>query len=297
MATYQAQKKPGVGRNLSPSTGIPRKVPVDCAEIRQGFMTREVLSGPSLDEHLKVCRHCAELCNDSGALGRRLASVGSQAPGSTSLQLTATESLIERERGLRAFLRSRSTRVRWLLSLSLPALLLARELLGKRVPWRQLRQLSASRMIAGLLLLGLFGLVAHSALRPLPIQRRAARLRSALAVVAWCLPCVLWFAPEAQASADEFSGAFAWRSLTCFAYGSVFAAPACALLWAMDRGVRVPYRVWALAAASVALLANLILMLHCPITGRAHLVAGHFSIGLAWFAAVSSAEWCMRRAE
>jgi hypothetical protein len=267
---------------------------VDCTEIRQGFIAGEVPSGASVDEHLQVCEHCAELFDNSGALGRRLASIRSQAAGFTSLQLAETESLIERERGLRAFLRSRSTRVRWLLSLSVPALVLARELLRKRAHWRQL---SAPRMIGGLLLLGLFGLVAHSALRPLPIERRAARLRSALAVVAWCLPCVLWFAPEAQASADEFSGAFAWRSLTCFAYGSALAAPAFGLLWAMDRGVRVPYRVWALAAGSVALLANLILILHCPITGRAHLVAGHLSIGLAWFAAISAAEWSMRRAE
>jgi hypothetical protein len=257
-------------------------------------MTGEVLSGPSVDAHLKVCLHCAQLLSNSGALGRRLASVGSEATGSSSRQLAETESLIERERGLRAFLRSRSTRVRWLLTLSLPALLLARELLRKRVPWRQL---SAPRTIGGLFLLGLFGLVAHSALRPLPIERRAARLRSALAIFAWCLPCVLWFAPEAQASADDLSGAFAGPSLACFAYGSAFSAPSFALLWAMDRGVRVPYRVWALAAASVALLANLILMLHCPITSRAHLVTGHFSIGLAWFAAVSTAEWCMRRAE
>jgi hypothetical protein len=267
---------------------------VDCAEIRQGFMTGEVPSGASVHEHLKVCGQCAELLDNSGALGRRLASVGSETTGSSSLQLAETESLIARERGLRALLRSRSTRARWLLVLSLPALLLARELLRKRVPWRQL---SAPRMIGGLLLLGLFGLVAHSALRPLPIERRAARLRSALAIFAWCLPCVLWFAPEAQASADDFSGAFAWRSWACFAYGSAFAAPSFALLWAMDRGVRVPYRVWALAAGGVALLANLILMLHCPITSRGHLVAGHFSIGLAWFAAVSMAEWCMRRAE
>jgi hypothetical protein len=43
-------------------------------------------------------------------------------------------------------------------------------------------------------------------------------------------------------------------------------------------------------------LANLILMLHCPITSRAHLVVGHFSIGLAWFAAVSTADWWLRRA-
>jgi hypothetical protein len=265
---------------------------VDCAEIRKGFMTGEVPSGASVAEHLKVCRHCAELFDNSGELGRRLASIGCEAPRSASLQLAETESLIVRERGVRAFLRSRSTRVRWALSLCLPALLLARELVRKRVAWREL---GVPRMIGGLFLLGLFGIVANSALRPLPIERRAARLRSALAVLAWCLPCVLWFAPEAQASADDFSGTFAWRSLACFAYGSVFAAPSFALLWAMDRGVRVPFRVWALAAGGVALVANLILMLHCPITSRAHLVAGHFSIGLAWFAAVSTTEWWLRR--
>jgi hypothetical protein len=257
-------------------------------------MTGEVPSGSAVDEHLQVCGHCAELFDNSGALGRRLASAGSKSASSTSVQLAETELLIDGERGLRAFLRSRSTRVRWLLSLSLPALLLARELVRKRVPWREL---GIPRLIGGLFLLGLFGLVANSALRPLPIERRAARLRSALAVVAWCLPCILWFAPEAQASADEFSGTFAWRSLACFGYGSALAAPSFALLWAMDRGVRVPYRVWALAAGSVALLANLILMLHCPITSRAHLVAGHFSIGLAWFAAVSTAQWWQRRAQ
>jgi len=265
---------------------------VDCSEIRQGFMTGEIPAGASVADHLKICGHCAELFDDSGQLGRRLANVGCEAIGSASLQLAETESLIARERGVRAFLRSRSTRVRWALSLCLPALLLARELVRRRVPGREL---GLARMIGGLFLLGLFGLVANSALRPLPIERRAARLRSALAVLAWCLPCVLWFAPEAQASADDFSGAFAWRSLACFAYGSAFAAPSFGLLWAMDRGVRVPFRVWALAAGSVALLANLILMLHCPITSRAHLVAGHFSIGLAWFAAVSTAEWRLRR--
>ena len=266
---------------------------MDCAEIRQGFMTGEVPAGVSVDEHLRVCGHCAELFNNSGELGLRLASIGREATGSTSSQLAENEALLAHERGLRAFLRSRSTRVRWALSLCLPALLLARELVRRRVPWREL---GAPRMLGGLGLLGLFGLVASSALRPLPIERRAARLRSALAVVAWCLPCVLWFAPEAQASADEFSGAFAWRSLSCFAYGSALAAPSFSLLWAMDRGVSVPFRVWALAAGGVALLANLILLLHCPITSRAHLVVGHFSIGLAWFAAVSTADWWLRRA-
>jgi hypothetical protein len=267
---------------------------VDCPEIRQGFTTGEVPSGRSVDEHLKVCRHCTELFDNGGELGLRLGIGTAYASDDFDAQLAATQSLIERERGVRAFLRSRSTGVRWLLSLGLPMLLLTRELLRKRVLWRDL---GTPRIIAGLVLLGLLGLLAHSALRPLPIERRAARLRASLAVVAWCLPCVLWFAPEARASADELSGGFAWHSLACFAYGSALAAPSFALLWALDRDARVSYRVWALAAGMVALLGNLILMLHCSITSPAHLLAGHFSIGLVWFAAVSTAKWCMRRVE
>ena len=267
---------------------------MDCLEIRQGFSAGGVPSGASVDEHLRVCPHCRELFEHEATLGRHLASATPEFARVSSAQLSATEALIENEHGLRAYLRSRSTRVRWLLSLGLPALFLARELLRKRVQWREL---STPRVLAGFALLGFLGVVAHSALRPLPIERRAARLRSALAVIAWCLPCVLWFAPEAQASADELTGSFGWRSLSCFAYGSAFAAPSFALLWAFDRGVRVPFRVWALAAGMVGIVANLILMLHCPLTNRAHLLAGHLSIGLAWFIAVSTAEWWLRRAE
>ena len=175
----------------------------------------------------------------------------------------------------------------------LPAILLVRELLRKRV---SLRELGTLRMLAGLLLLALLGVVTHSALQPLPIERRAARLRSLLALVAWCLPCVLWFAPEATVSAEELSSSgFALRSLSCFGYGSALAAPSFVLLWAFDRGERVPFRVWALAAGVVALLSSSILLLHCPSTQRAHLIAGHFSIGLAWFMAVSSAAWWRSR--
>jgi hypothetical protein len=266
---------------------------VDCAEIRQGFLTGEVPSGPSVDEHVNGCPHCRELFEHTALLGRSLANAAGSAPGDLSAQLARAEAVIRDEHGLRAYLRSRSTRTRWLLLLSWPALLLLLELVRQRVPWSAL---SSSRLFIGVVLLASLALVAQSALRPLPIERRAARLRSTLAVVAWCLPCVLWFAPEAQARGDELSGSFALRSFACFAYGSALAAPAFALLWALDRGVEVPFRVWALAAGVVALVANLILILHCPATNRAHLVAGHFSIGLAWFLAVSLGEWWRRRA-
>jgi hypothetical protein len=179
--------------------------------------------------------------------------------------------------------------------LILPAVLLVRELLRKHV---LVRELGTSRVLAGLLLLGLLGLVAHSALRPLPIERRAARTRSLFALLAWSLPCVLWFAPETQASADDISSSdFALRSLICFGYGSALAAPSFVLVWAFDRCERASFNVLALAAGSVALLSSLILLLHCPSTQRAHLIAGHFSIGLSWFMAVSITTWCRRRAD
>lgn len=213
-------------------------------------------------------------------------------PARTGDPLAAVSSAIAAERGLRAFLRSRSTRTRWLLALSLPALLLLRELLGQRVPWRSL---TAPRLFVAALLVGLLALVARSALRPLHSER-SARLGSALAWFAWCLPCVLWFAPEARASSDEWTGSFALRSVACFGYGSALAAPSFALLWALDRGAHVPFRVLALGAGVVGLVANLILLLHCPITNRAHLAAGHLSIGLAWFVAVAVGERWLRRA-
>jgi hypothetical protein len=278
--------------------GIPRKIAVDCAEIRQGFLTGEVPSGLAVGEHLKRCLHCPELFQNQAALGRRLASAAAtpleSVSESTSAELAAVSSAIAAEHGLRAFLRSRSTRSRWLLLLALPALSLLREIAQKGVPWRSL---TLPRLFGGVVLIGFLGLITRSALRPLPIEGRAARLSSALAFVACCLPCVLWFAPQAQASSEEFTGNFALRSLTCFAYGSLLAAPSFALLCALDRGDQVPFRVWALAAGMVALVANLILLLHCPDTSRAHLALGHFSIGLAWLFAVSVGQWWRSHAD
>lgn len=265
---------------------------MDCAEIREGFLSGEVPIGQAVDAHVQGCTLCAELFHDSASLGRRLALAAQH--GAQSPSLVAAEALIENERGLRAFLRGRSTRTRWLLSLALPALLVSRELWLGRVPWQKL---GSPRLLFGLFLLAAFPLVACSTLRPLPIARRAARLRRLLALAAWCLPCLLSFAPQTEPSAAELWGGFALRSLVCFAYGSALAAPSFALHWVFDRSIRVPFRVWTSAVGVVALLANAILLLHCPSTNRAHLLAGHLSIGLVWFLAVSLARGWSRLVE
>jgi len=250
-----------------------------------------VPSGPSVDEHVVGCPQCAELFRNDAVLGRNLAGVARPLT-EPSDQFARVEAALQKERGLRAFLRSRSTRMRWLLSLSLPALLLLRELGRKRVPWRSL---GSWRLLAGVALVALLALVLRAALRPLPIERRAARLRSVLAVGAWCLPFLIGVVPDAQASGQEWTPAFALRCGACFVYGSALALPSFVLLWALDRGDPVPFRVWALGAGVVALVANLILILHCPVTNRVHLVAGHLTIGLSWFAAVCAREWWLRR--
>lgn len=242
-------------------------------------------SGPAVDEHLKKCSHCRELFGDSATLGRHLAGALFRAPDDWSTQLVATESLLARERGLRAFLRSRPTLVRHALCLVLAAALLIGELLRERVP---VHELGTGRTLAGVLLLIALALITRSSLRSPPLGATTARLRSLFPFVAWALPCVLWFAPEASAE-DLSSSGFALRSLACFGYGSALAAPSFVLLYAFDRDERVPHRVLALGAGAVAVLSSLILLVHCPSTQLAHVITGHFSIGLIWFAAVSIA--------
>ncbi len=252
-------------------------------------MTGAVPSGALVGEHLQWCPHCRELFRDDAALGRHLAGAAAE-PALATLGFARVSSTLEAEHGVRSFLRSRSTRLRWLISLALPAALFAYELLRHRVP---LGSISTPRLAVGGVLVGVFALVTWLALRPAPLERHAARARAMLAFVTWCLPCALCLVPETHASRDD--GHFALRSLACFGYGSALAAPSFALSWVFDRGLDLPYRVWAFGAGIVALVANLILLVHCPVGARAHLIVGHFSIGFTWFLAVSLGEWWRRR--
>ncbi len=266
---------------------------MDCVDLRRGFLAGTPLSGATVDEHLGGCASCADLVQSGATLGRRLAEFSAELQSDVGAGLIATESLIDRERGLRAYLRSRPTRVRWALTLCVPLALLAREFWERPVPWMNL---GTPKLIMGLLLLGLMALVVRAALRPAPIGRRKARLCWALTAAACCLPCLLCLAPESRPS-PPITGGFAGRALSCFSYGSALSAPAAALLWALDRGMRVPYRVRALATGTMALVANLILIVHCPLTDGVHLWAGHFSIGFVWFVAVTSLQWRLRHVE
>ena len=252
---------------------------MDCAEITREFNSGRVPSGAAVAEHLKWCPHCRELFANAAALGRWLASAKPAVAAAPSLAVV--EASIAEERGLRAYLRSRSSRLRIGASVAFAALLVAREAARGRLPEAEL---TSTRLWLLFAFSALLLVLARLTLLVPVVAGRSFWFRSVLAAVGWSLPCLLVFLPDTQV--HEESGHFALRSLACFGYGSLIAAPWFGLLWAFDRGTRTDWTVLALAAGATSLLANLVLLMHCPSTQRAHLLAGHASIGLAWFLAV-----------
>src|SRR5262245_41944503 len=95
-----------------------------CDEVRSAFQRHEVPLGADLELHVKSCERCRELLAADGRLGHSLAGlprVGSAAL--LELRAAVVES-VRQEKGLRAWLRSRSRKQR-LAYASLAALLLA----------------------------------------------------------------------------------------------------------------------------------------------------------------------------
>ena len=145
-------------------------------------------------------------------------------------------------------------------------------------------------MAAGLALLAaLVAVTARLFLRPLqaPAPSRFGILGWALLGLAF--PLVLHLLPEAHHLVHEHPESFegrgadfwprAWR---CLAFGTVTALPLLAVLLMTDRRDRIGTARGVLAAATAGLAGNLLLMLHCPLVDRAHLVAGHAGVGVVF---------------
>ena len=80
-----------------------------------------------------------------------------------------------------------------------------------------------------------------------------------------------------------------WRhALPCLSYGLLAGLPAYALLRLLDRGA--PFgRV--LSAVAAGLGANMVLELHCPVGGPAHLALGHAMVVVAFVLGAAVVEW------
>ena len=198
---------------------------------------------------------------------------------------------LARERGPRAWLRSRPTPVRASLAgLVLGALIVATMTLSLRVDYAlypPLRMLLVLAAVAGLIAVNLVLLV-----WPLQLPAAPGWVAKAAVIGAPVTLLVLYALPPAHThprsiAPTEF-GALLAGTVRCLVAGSSVGVALFAFLRALDRGSR---RLL-LAAAGAGLAGNLLLQLHCAMTSPAHLLIGHFGV-LAFCFAVAA--WLGRR--
>lgn len=191
---------------------------------------------------------------------------------------------LDRETGMRAWLRARRTRTRLAYVCATSALLAVLVVLATprsdfdAVPGALLALslgVLAAAMVAIVVLL----------LRPLYCASASVRTQLTLAAAGWLIPflLVLWAPAHGSVLAhpESFVGAGAnfWpRALVCFAFGVVLGLPLLALLRLVDRGGELTWPRILLLAGATGLAGNLALVLHCPLVAPTHLLAGHASV-------------------
>lgn len=89
---------------------------VRCAEIRAAFRAGDVPSGPATALHARGCPDCAQLFEQDALAGRSLAGLGQDNGADVAVLAVALKQRLSRERGVRAWLRSRPTRTRYALA-------------------------------------------------------------------------------------------------------------------------------------------------------------------------------------
>ncbi len=253
---------------------------MECREIRDVLVQGQKPLGPDVDVHLAACPGCSELLADNGQLGHTLAANQPPALDASAL-LGGVLGSIEKERGFGAWLRSRGMFVRVVLPLAAVALATVFVIFFKLRPdvatW-------SAVPFAGVVALYCLLIGAAVALELRPLERRPlpAWLRPALIALALAVPFLLVWIPQAHhVHAYAPPGkTFGQLAFGCFAFGTVLALPALALLWAADRVGHRSFRLALLAAAIGGLIGNLVLQFHCPVQDPAHLLVGHATIGL-----------------
>lgn len=267
---------------------------MECREIRDAIVQGQRPLGADVEAHLAACPGCSEVLADNGQLGQALI-IGQPPQLDASALLDGVLGSIEKERGFRAWLRSRGTFVRVALPLAAAALVVTFVLLFKLRP-----DVASWSSVAFGAVVALYALLIGAGialeLRPLGRRPLPGWLRPALASLTLVLPLLLAWIPLAHHAPLAYAPpgkSFGQLAFGCFAFGTALALPALVLLWAADRVGHRSFRLAFLAAAIGGLIGNLVLQLHCPITDSAHRLVGHGSIGLV-FGAVY-AVWLLLR--
>jgi hypothetical protein len=248
---------------------------VRCEDVRDALLAGRPPTDPELARHAEGCAHCASLLEDEAALGRSLATAGSDNPLDAALWGELERELAE-EKGARAWFRSRPTGLRLALALAGVLFVTALGLRHARPDFA-----SVSKSVLGAWLVAFIADALLAVRVALPMLEASGPRRRAALTAAFGLPLVYAFVAALSFGAPAaVATPFFTRALACFSYGTLLSTPLVGLVWLLDRGTGSRTRVLA-GAATCGLAANAALLLHCPATDPAHLLAGHGAIGVA----------------
>lgn len=251
---------------------------MDCSRVRDAFTAGKVLPKSEVQAHLDGCPPCAALFEHDAELGRSLATRAVSDQPLPEELFGAIEASVGRETGPRAWLRSRPTRLRFLL---IALSVVVAVVVGGGA--RHRADFAAYPVARLVILLGAYFIAVLLAVGKelsLAVRRGKVADYAALGLFGLGLPFLAAFVPATEASRQSGPEG----ALGCFLYGALFTLPLGILLWAFDRDDRPTLRTVCLSAAALGLSANLVLELHCPNGHPLHLLLGHASTGLAWLA-------------
>ena len=251
---------------------------LDCHDIRDAFLAGRIPSSSEVEAHVRECPRCTELLADHARLGRGLAVARREARDTEEL-LTVSAPMMPARSGFRIrFQELETNRRRLVVLVAALALGLLTVATGLRHSWAGE---SATRTGVTLsLYAGGLGLSVWAAVRSMGRPRRP-RLTLAMAIGFLAVPLVIAIWPPAEI---VLAGSGFERSIrSCFMYGSLLAVPFSALIWFLTRESRMEWETAASTTAAMGLIANVGLLLHCPITDPWHVVLGHATIGPVWF--------------
>jgi predicted anti-sigma-YlaC factor YlaD len=268
---------------------------MNCRDLRVVLRRGEVPSGAAVDAHLADCEACRELVQDEAALARALGDEADPTDEEITSMLTAVRQELAAETGPRAWLRSRATGVRLVISVAVLAAVAG--FVAVASPRGDLAEMPKLRLIAAMTIYtGLAFASMRVALRPLSQPAAPEKLSRLLIVAGLATAVGFALAPMAHGIPITRLGmAYGPMVTACFLFGSVFAVPLLVLSWALDRGGYFIGSRLLLAGAAAGLAGNLFLELHCDIQLPAHLLMGHATVVVALLAVGLALSWGTRR--
>ena len=207
-----------------------------------------------------------------------------QAPGAPpelEALFASLEQEVQRERGLPAFLRSRSTVVRNALLASVAGAVVLLAYLAFARPDLSAYPLGRMATVLAIAGLGAFASL-RLALRPVYQAPAPSWLLPLIASLSLCGLAAVYMMPalpalDAAHVPEPGLDAALHLAAPCLGIGLLITLGLVGLWWLLDRGGA---RRGLAAAAAAGLTANLALQLHCPITAPGHLLLGHLGVAL-----------------